>query len=91
MKRAFVPPTSDQALWVAINDRTIAMSFLVALVGGLTGAVLNDWLTRRRGVKRASSVALELPDRDAGYSAEWEVEGPVLLSAQDARITLTPN
>ena len=96
LKRASVPPTPDQALWVAINNRTIAISFVVGLVGGLTGAVLTDRLTRRRlqspndsNVKQGS-VALELPDRDGGYSVEWKVEGPVQLSARDTRIALTP-
>lgn len=49
----------------------------VGVAGGLAGAVITDWLTRRRGPVR-------LPAHDATYQAEWTVTGPVRLTADDA-------
>jgi hypothetical protein len=82
-------------LWVAI--RSLLTGVAIGVAGGAAGAVVIDWLTRRRAQSpgdlsvKQGNVAMELPDRDEGYSVEWIVEGPVQLSAQDARITLRPN
>lgn len=49
----------------------------IGVAGGLAGAVLSDWLTRRRGPVR-------LPSQYATYQATWTVRGPVQLTADDA-------
>jgi hypothetical protein len=67
----------------------------VGAAGVLAGAVLSDRLSRQRvGRQYQSADAKPLPTqiaealRDKTYDVEWEVRGPVQLSARDTTVAL---